>query len=406
MPIRSGATNGTRSSRARFFVTRFAQSKRWRRFSIARMRRSRAGTRLPSSRRSSRWPAPMRTRAPDGGMMTRTAIGAAGFSGFLRMKCHSARLRSRVPLDRPIGQRQPQSAAARDHRSAEGGARLLGDRCDRIARRRSTSRPRRKHDRVARRILERRGSRWHSRSYERVRPAAHRPAQGRPHLTQHPCRVDGTNHAGNGAIALRFISTDAPGDPPVPWIVSNPIYVQPPGWVGRPSGNRAPRADGSTRNPGRAVARREGRRLDSRASRSRIHRTGPVAFTLRRSPRGERAANTRRWASRSARACVNAHRLAFRAHASQPMRFPCRHGVRNPASDGSDRSTSTPTARDESSFRSANCAPSAAQRRLRSGLVDTVLFVVDTDEHAARDGREVTIDDLGVGRSGGNVESG
>ena len=49
-------------------------------------------------------------------------------------------------------------------------------------------------------------------------------------LTQHPVPSLNVDAVGEGTYRVEVYLSTAPGDPPIPWIVSNPIYVRPDDW--------------------------------------------------------------------------------------------------------------------------------------------------------------------------------
>ena len=49
-------------------------------------------------------------------------------------------------------------------------------------------------------------------------------------LTQNPLPALTIETEGEGTYRVEVYLSTGPGDPPIPWIVSNPIYVRPPGW--------------------------------------------------------------------------------------------------------------------------------------------------------------------------------
>ena len=72
-------------------------------------------------------------------------------------------------------------------------------------------------------------------------------------LTQQPAAgARRSRRRGRAPIASRCTSRSAPGEPPIPWIVSNPIYVRPAGWGTAACDPSRGDAGNYARHPGRA----------------------------------------------------------------------------------------------------------------------------------------------------------
>jgi hypothetical protein len=216
-------------------------------------------------------------------------------------------------------------------------------------------------------------------------------------LTQHPLpelRFEST--AGNAVYRVEVYLADAPGQPPVPWIVSNPIYVQPAGW-----GTPVPATDSATTD---AQGIQGGpwhveKDTDSTAEvREHEPPTGPVEFTYRLAA-GERRGQYGALVISVGHALEAGTRLGFRAQASRPMRVSVQ--ARRPGSgerwqrsiylDDQPREIRVP-------FSEMTPIGVTSTWRLDPTQIDTVLFVADTTNAAPGSEGGFTLSDVRVER--------
>ena len=212
-------------------------------------------------------------------------------------------------------------------------------------------------------------------------------------LIQEPLpRLRYESTSGNGAYRIEVYLSGAPGNPPVPWIVSNPIYIQPPGWGVRPAVVEAAAREGLPIQGGPWHVEKD---AGSQAEVSHPDPpSGPVEFHYSLAG-GSSVGQYAALAVSVGSALRERARLVFRARASQPMRISVQ--ARRPQSgerwqrsvylDTTTRDVVVP-------FRELRAVGGAMA--FNPGLVDTVLFVVDTtNTNPGGEGR-VTLGDLRV----------
>jgi hypothetical protein len=166
----------------------------------------------------------------------------------------------------------------------------------------------------------------------------------------------------------------APGEPPIPWIVSNPIYIRPREWSAQPAKNPPAISDGQTIQGGPWHAEKD------TASDARVMHADPpngIAELSYRLGGGDRSGQYAALGISVGNALTRRSRIRFRGHASQPMRISLQ--ARRPRSgerwqrsiylDAEPRDVVVPFNEMRSVGRSSRLDPS---------LVDTILFVVDT----------------------------
>ena len=215
-------------------------------------------------------------------------------------------------------------------------------------------------------------------------------------LTQQPLpELRYESAAGYGAYRVEIRLANAPGEPPVPWIVSNPIYIQPAGWGTTPSAAYPSTTDARRIQGGPwHVESDDG----STADVSQIEPpSGPVEFSYRLAA-GERSGQYAALVISIGDALSARARLAFRAAASQPMRISVQ--ARRPRSgerwqrsihvDTESRDVVVPF----SELRRVGTTAAPFDPR----LVDTVLFVVDTTNSQPGKQGSFSIGDLRVER--------
>jgi hypothetical protein len=197
--------------------------------------------------------------------------------------------------------------------------------------------------------------------------------------------------AGEGTYRVEVYLPGGPGDPPVPWIVSNPIYVRPEGWgLAAPKDTRAPTMTPSFQGGPWHVE------TDETSSGHIAHPApeGPVAFTYRLGS-GNRAGQYAALGIGVGTALGDRTHLAFRAHASRPMRMSVQ--ARNPQSGGRwQRSVYLDSTTRDVIVRFDEMTPVGSSGALETGTADTVLFVVDTTNTSPGTSGTVTIGALRV----------
>ena len=213
-------------------------------------------------------------------------------------------------------------------------------------------------------------------------------------LTQHPLpelRFEST--AGSGTYRVEVYLARGPGRPPVPWIVSNPIYVRPAGW-GEATGPAQPEmTDGRGIQGGpwhvEKDAASTGQALQPDSS------TGPAEFTYRLGG-GERKGQYAAMVISVGNGLTGRTGLAFRAQASQPMRISIQ--ARRPRSgDRWQRSIYLDTTlRDIRVPFGELRAVGTTTAAFDPSLTDTVLFVTDMTNSLPGSAGRFSIHDLRV----------
>ena len=213
--------------------------------------------------------------------------------------------------------------------------------------------------------------------------------------SQHPLpELTFDSRGENGTYRVEVYLSNAPGDPPVPWIVSNPIYVRPTGW-----GRMSPAVDPAVPTITLSVQGGPWHVETDGASTAQVSQTeppkGPAEFSYRLADRasGQYAALV----IGVGKALTERTHLALRANAQQPMRISIQ--ARHPRSgerwqksvylDAQVRDVIVPFTEMSPVGNSGAFDPSQS---------DTVLFVVDrTNTNPGTAGR-FTIHDLRIER--------
>jgi len=177
-----------------------------------------------------------------------------------------------------------------------------------------------------------------------------------------------------GTYRVEVYLSNAPGDPPVPWILSNPIYIRPPGW-----GTVQPVVQSETADA-RGVQGGPWHMEKNEGSDARVAHTdpptGPVEFTFRLAD-GARRGQYAALGISMGNALTDRTRIRFRAHASRPMRVSVQ--ARRPRSgERWQRSIYLGTEPRDIAVPFTDMRPVDSGGRFDPSLVDTVLFVVDT----------------------------
>ena len=200
--------------------------------------------------------------------------------------------------------------------------------------------------------------------------------------------------AGEGTYRIEVDLSNAPGEPPIPWIVSNPIYVRPPGW-GTPAATVAtpPTITRSAQGGPWHVER------DDTSQGQIVQKdppTGPVQFTFRLGA-GERTGKYAALGIGVGKGLTERTHVAFRAQASQPMRISVQ--ARQPRSGRRwQRSIYLDSAPRDVVIRFADMRPVGSIGTFDPAVADTLLFVVDATNTAPGTAGSFTISDLQVQR--------
>jgi hypothetical protein len=193
-------------------------------------------------------------------------------------------------------------------------------------------------------------------------------------LRQNPLPALTADAAGEGTYRVEVYLSGAPGEPPIPWIVSNPIYVRPDGW-----GTSLPMAGEAstiTRSIQGGPWHTEKDDRSSAQVAQKDYPTGPVEFTFRLAG-GDRDGRYAALGIGVGKALTERTHLAFRARASQPMRISVQ--ARHPKSgDRWQRSIYLDGEAREVDVRFTEMTPVGSSGAFDPANADTLLFVVDT----------------------------
>jgi hypothetical protein len=192
-------------------------------------------------------------------------------------------------------------------------------------------------------------------------------------LTEHPVPALKVEAAGQGTYRVEVYLSTAPGQPPIPWIVSNPIYVRPDNW-GAPQSSFTP-APSITRTiqGGPWHAEKDDQ---SAVQIAQNDPSAPVQFTFQLGS-GDRAGRYAALGIGVGKALTERTHLAFRARASASMRISVQ--ARNPQSGNRwQRSIYLDSQPRDVIVRFADMTPVGSSAPFDPSLADTVLFVVDT----------------------------
>jgi hypothetical protein len=189
--------------------------------------------------------------------------------------------------------------------------------------------------------------------------------------------------------------SNSSGEPPAPWIVSNPIYVEPAGWgVTAPVKPLPPAIDSWNIQGGPWHVERDNRSSGTLAQRDPPK--GSVDFSYHLGD-GGRAGQYAALAMSAGNSLTGHDRLAFRAVAAKPMRVSVQ--VRRPSTgDRWQRSVYLDqSARDiVVGFAEMTAVGTNITARFTPSEIDTILFVVDTTNTAPDSAGRFTVSDLRV----------
>ena len=213
-------------------------------------------------------------------------------------------------------------------------------------------------------------------------------------LTQNPVPALTFETAGEGTYRVEVYLSHAPGEPPIPWIVSNPIYVRPSGWgTPVPVAVEVPTITrGAQGGPWHAEKDDE----SSAEISQKDYPTGPVQFTFRLAG-GDRAGRYAALGLGVGKALTERTHVAFRAQASRPMRVSVQ--ARQPQSgERWQRSIYLDAEPRDVIVRFAEMTPVGSSGAFDPALADTLLFVVDTTNTLPGTAGSFTLENLRVER--------
>lgn len=198
--------------------------------------------------------------------------------------------------------------------------------------------------------------------------------------------------AGSGVYRAEVHLAHASGRPPIPWIVSNPIYVEPPEW-GHPVNPPPSPAIDSWGVQGGPWHAEQG----DGSSAQVLHLQppeGPAQFTYRLAP-GERAGQYAALVLAVGNALSGHTRLAFRARASSPIRVSVQ--ARRPAGERWKRSVFLDATPRDVLIPFHEMTPiGGAPLLFNAAQIDTLLFVIDTTNTATGSAGEFEIGNVRV----------
>lgn len=194
-----------------------------------------------------------------------------------------------------------------------------------------------------------------------------------------------------------------PGEPPVPWIVSNPIYVGQPEAEPAPAPRPPPTAATPIYMDGPATGWSLERSASSQAAFDVVNAVGGTQLMLRYALSGSAATSPFAALSGPAGpAIAGADRLTFRAQADRPMRLSVQLRAPGPggAAERWHRSVFVDTTPREISVYFDELTPRSRTSAERPVLanVESVLFVVDTVNTPIGASGQVLLDDIRYGR--------
>ena len=213
-------------------------------------------------------------------------------------------------------------------------------------------------------------------------------------LTQNPVPALTFETAGEGTYRVEVYLSHAPGEPPIPWIVSNPIYVRSSGWGAPvPIAVEVPTITrGAQGGPWHAEKDDE----SSAEISQKDYPTGPVQFTFRLAG-GDRAGRYAALGLGVGKALTERTHVAFRAQASRPMRVSVQ--ARQPQSgERWQRSIYLDAEPRDVIVRFAEMTPVGSSGAFNPALADTLLFVVDTTNTLPGTAGSFTLENLRVER--------
>ena len=199
---------------------------------------------------------------------------------------------------------------------------------------------------------------------------------------------------GEGTYRVEVLLSGAPGNPPIPWIVSNPIYLRPETWGTSPPDTVA--TPTITRGIQGGPWHTEKDDGSSASVRQDNYPTGPVELTFRLAA-GDRTGQYAALGIGVGKALTERTHLAFSARASRPMRISVQ--ARHPQSGNRwQRSIYLDSQSRDVIVQFAEMTPVGAGPAFDPSLADAVLFVVDTTNTLPGTAGTFTIENLRVER--------
>ena len=213
-------------------------------------------------------------------------------------------------------------------------------------------------------------------------------------LAQQPLPALTIEAPGEGTYRVEVYLDAAPGNPPIPWIVSNPVYLRSDGW-GSPSpvDLRPPTITRSMQGGPWHTEKDDGSTAQVRQDN---YPTGPVELTFRLAG-GDRTVQYTALGIGVGKALTERRHLAFAARASRPMRISVQ--ARQPQSgDRWQRSIYLDSESRDIIVPFDEMTPVGSGPPFNPALADTLLFVVDTTNTAPGTEGSFTIENLRVER--------
>lgn len=201
-------------------------------------------------------------------------------------------------------------------------------------------------------------------------------------------------NAPSGTYRAEVYAASAPGAPAVPWIISNPIYLHPPGWGEPQSRVESPAAISQNIQGGPWHVEKDDRSAGSFAQPD--YPRGPVQFTFQLGGTDRSDQYTALGISVGT-ALTDRTRIAFRAQASRPVRLSVQ--ARQPKSGKRwQRSIYLDQHPRDVVVRFDEVRAVGKSGPFNPAVVDTVLFVIDTVNTTPGTNGEVTIGNMRVER--------
>ena len=213
-------------------------------------------------------------------------------------------------------------------------------------------------------------------------------------LTQSPVPLLTHETAGEGTYRVEVYLGDGPGEPPVPWIVSNPIYVRPVQWGTLPVvPTRIPTITRGSQGGPWHVEKDD---ASTATVAQKDHPDGPVQFTFRLAE-GDRTGKYAALGIGVGKGLTERTQIAMRASASRPMRISVQ--ARQPHQGHRwQRSIYLDTEPRDVVVRFAEMTPVGASGTFDPAVADTLLFVVDTTNTLPGTAGSFTLENLRVER--------
>lgn len=213
-------------------------------------------------------------------------------------------------------------------------------------------------------------------------------------LAQQPLPALTAEATGEGTYRVEVYLDAAPGNPPIPWILSNPIYLQSDGWGSpSPAAQALPTITRGIQGGPWHAEKDDGSTAQVRQDNYPI---GPVELTFRLAG-GDRAGQYAALGIGVGKALTERTHLAFSARASRPMRVSVQ--ARHPQSgDRWQRSIYLDSDVRDVIVPFEEMTPVGSGPRFDPALADTVLFVIDTTNTAPGTEGSFTLENLRVER--------